>query len=144
MNDSQTTDNMKTIIVPEPFSASSFGISLKEAPRSEEASLTGLKAPKRHTRQRRSVSRASVPDALRETAHGQLGQNQALKALETDCEAAGSSEPTGVLESSLVRQRLARRLQPASFAPPADEFTSVCGWFEFRLALYEENSAGGR
>jgi hypothetical protein len=140
MNDPQSTDNMKTIIVPQPFSASSFEISVKEAPRTEEASLTGLKAPKRHTRQRRSVRCASVPDARLETAHRQPGLDQPL---ETNCEAAGLSEPTGVLESSLVRQRLARRLKPSAFAPPADEFTSVCGWFEFRLALYEENSVGG-
>ena len=134
---------MKKILVPEPFSASSFKLSLKEVPRTEEARLTGLKTPKRHTRQRRSACDASVTDALTEACHGLPGREQALKALETDCEAAGSSEPTGVLESSLVRQRLAQRLESPALAPPADEFTSVCGWFEFRLALYEENSAGG-
>lgn len=137
--------NMKTKIVPEPFSATSFNISLslKEIPRTEEARLTGPKTPKRHTRRRRSVCGASVTDAFAEACHGQPGREQALNALETDCEAAGWSEPTGVLESSLVRQRLAQRLQSPALAPPADEFTSVCGWFEFRLALYEENSAGG-
>jgi hypothetical protein len=135
---------MKKTLVPEPFSASSFKISFKEVPRTEEARLTGLKTPKRNTRQRRSVHRASVDDAFVETIDGPLGHDKALKALETDCEAASWSEPTGVLESSLVKQRLARRLQPSAFAPPADEFTSVCGWFEFRVALYEENSTGGR
>jgi len=136
---------MKKKIVPEPFSASSFRISLKEVPRTEEARLTGLKTPKRHNRQSRSLCRASVTDALAQPPNGigQPGHDKALKALEKNSEAAGSSEPTGVLESSLVKQRLARRLQPAAFAPPAEEFTSVCGWFEFRLALYEENSAGG-
>jgi hypothetical protein len=134
---------MKTIIVPEPFSASSFSISVKEAPRSEEGScLNGQKTPKRGSRQRRKVSRHSVTDALIEATHDQFGSDDAHWA--QVCEAAGSSEPTGVLESSLLKQRLARRLQPAAFAPPADEFTSVCGWFEFQLALYEENSVGGR
>ena len=136
---------MKKILVPEPFSASSFKISFKEVPRTEVACLTGLKSPKRHTRQRRSVCRASVTDTFIETnLHGPYGQDKAPEALEMDCEAAGSSEPTGVLESSLVRQRLAQRLESPALAPPADEFTSVCGWFEFRLALYEENSVGGR
>ena len=134
---------MKTKIVPEPFSASSFRITLKEVPRTEEACLTGLKTPKRHTRERPGVCCASVTNPLTEALHGQPGRDKALTALEKDCDAAGSSEPTGVLESSLVRQRLAPRLRPSAVAPPADEFTSVCGWFEFRLALYEENSVGG-
>src|SRR5262245_39388759 len=121
MNDPWTTDDMKTIIVPEPFSASSFSISVKEAPRSEEESVNGLKARKRRPRQRRRRACDSVPDVLLEAAHGQPGQERALRTLKKDCEAAGSSEPTEVLESSLVRQRLARRLQPSAFAPPADE-----------------------
>jgi len=134
---------MITKIIPEPFSASSFRISLKEFPKTEEACLTGMKTPKRDTRQRRIVCCASVTNPLTRALYGPPGRDNALKALETDCEADGSSEPTGVLESSLVRQRLAPRLQSPVLAPPADEFTSVCGWFEFRLALYEENCVGG-
>jgi hypothetical protein len=135
---------MKTKIIPEPFSVSSFRIPIKEFPRTEEACLTGMKTPKRHTRQNRNVCCASVTNPLTRALYGPLGQDNALKALETDCDADGSSEPTGVLESSLVRQRLAPRLQSPVLAPPADEFTSVCGWFEFRLALYEENCVGRR
>jgi hypothetical protein len=135
---------MKTKIIPEPFSAESFRISLKEVPRTEEACLTGLKKPKRRSRERPGVYCASITNPLTEALHGLPGRGEALKALEKDCDAAGSSEPTGVLESSLVRQRLAPRLQPSAVAPPADDFTSVCGWFEFRLALYEENCVGGR
>jgi len=135
--------HMKTKIIPEPFSVSSFGIPIKEVPRTEEACLTGLKTPKRHTRRYRITCCASVTNPLTRALYGPPGQDNTFKALETDCEAAGSSEPTGVLESSLVRQRLAPRLQSPAFAPPADEFTSVCGWFEFRLALYEENCVGG-
>jgi hypothetical protein len=134
---------MKMKIVPEPFSVSSFRIPIKELPRTEEARLTGLKTSKRHIRRYRVMCCASVTNPLTRALYGPQSQDNALDALEKDCEAAGSSEPTGVLESSLVRQRLAPRLQSPALAPPADEFTSVCGWFEFRLALYEENSAGG-
>ncbi|MGH8247683.1 MAG: hypothetical protein ACREUU_14785, partial [Gammaproteobacteria bacterium] len=125
---------MKPKIVPEPFSVSSFRIPIKEFPRTEEACLTGLKTPRRHTRPCRIVCCASVTNPLTRALYGPQGQVNTLNALEKDCEAAGSSEPTGVLESSLVRQRLAPRLQSPALAPPADEFTSVCGWFEFRLA----------
>lgn len=143
MNDSMTTDTMKTKLVPEPFDVSSFRVSIKEGPRTEEAGLTGLKAPKRHRGRCARVCCASVTNPLTQALFGRPGQNNEHRALEKDCEAGGSSEPTGALESSLVRQRLAPRLQSPAFAPPADEFTSVCGWFEFRLALYEENSVGG-
>ena len=131
---------MKTKIVPEPFDASSFRVSIKEAPGTEAR----LKTPKqRHSGRRPRVCCASVANPLTQALYGRTGQNNAHGALKKDCEAGGSSEPTGALESSLVRQRLAPRLQSPAFAPPADEFTSVCGWFEFRLALYEENSVGG-
>src|SRR5262245_25983066 len=102
---------MKTIIVPEPFDVSSFGIPLKKSPRNEEARLHGLKTARRHARRNRSQCNGSVTNPLTEALYGQPGQDRVPKALEKDCEAAGSSEPTGALESSLVRQRLAPRLQ---------------------------------
>jgi len=119
--------HMKTKLIPEPFSVSSFRIALKEVPRTEEACLTGLKTPKRHTRQPSSVCCASVTNPLTEALYGQPGQDKGLKALEKDCEAAGSSEPTGVLESSLVRQRLT--------TAPAYRFRTTRGRVHLRLRV---------
>src|SRR5262245_35586900 len=73
--------HMKTIIVPEPFDVSSFGIPLKEVPRTEEGRLSGLKTARRHARRNRCGCNASVTNPLTKALYGQPGQDRGPEAL---------------------------------------------------------------